>query len=314
MRFVVTGCAGFVGSQVAEATLAAGHEVVGVDAFTDYYLRALKEANLADLTEHSGFTLIEVDLAVDTLEPIVTGANGVFHLAAQAGVRGSWGESFAVYVRDNLLATQRLLEVAAAAGVRVVLASSSSVYGNAERYPTPEDTPPRPISPYGVTKLGSEHLARAYAASHGLDAVVLRYFTVYGPRQRPDMAFARIVRALATGDEFHLYGTGKQSRDVTFVGDAVSATVAAMERAKSGAVYNVGGGTEATLVEVIALLEELSGRRLDVRFDSSAAGDVSRTAADTTRIRLDLGWEPATPLAEGLAAQLAWAAATVGPR
>jgi nucleoside-diphosphate-sugar epimerase len=312
-RYLVTGCAGFIGSHLVEALVEAGHDVLGVDALTDYYPREVKLANLAGLAEGASFELVAADLAERELRDLVEGTAGVFHLAAQPGVRGSWGGSFALYARDNLLVTQRVLEAAVAAGVRVVFASSSSVYGDAERYPTGEDAPTRPISPYGVTKLGCEHLVGAYAEA-GLDAVVLRYFTVYGPRQRPDMAFARIVHALALGEPFHVYGTGEQSRDVTYVGDAVTATVAAMETAPPGAVYNVGGGTEASLREVIALLEELAGRRLDARFDPAAAGDVGRTAADTSRIRAALGWAPAASLADGLAAQLAWAAGTVGHR
>jgi len=313
-RYLVTGCAGFIGSHLVEALLARGDEVLGLDAFSHYYARALKEANLAGARLETRFALVEADLAEEPLERHLEGVAGVFHLAAQAGVRASWGAPFARYVRDNLVATQRLLEAASAAGVRVVFASSSSVYGNAEAYPTPEDTPPHPISPYGVTKLGCEHLAAAYAAEAGADVIALRYFTVYGPRQRPDMAFTRIVRALVDGTGFRVLGTGEQSRDVTYVADAVSATIAALERARAGAVYNVGGGTEASLRDVIGILERLSGSRLQATHEPAAAGDVRRTAADTSRIRAELGWAPETPLEEGLEAQLAWAAATVAPR
>ena len=312
--YLVTGCAGFIGSHLAEALLAGGHDVVGVDSFSDYYPRSVKEENVAAARAGERFRLLEADLAEEPLERHLAGVAGIFHLAAQPGVRGSWGTSFAQYVRDNLLATQRLLEAASAARARVVFASSSSVYGNAAAYPTPEDTRPRPISPYGVTKLGCEHLAAAYAGEAGADVVVLRYFTVYGPRQRPDMAFTRIVRALVDGAEFRVFGTGEQSRDVTYVADAVSAAIAAMERAPAGAVYNVGGGTEASLREVVAILERLAGRRLDARHEAAAAGDVRRTAADTSRIRAELGWAPTTSLEQGLEAQLAWAAATVAPR
>ena len=312
--YLVTGCAGFIGSHLAEALLAGGHDVVGLDSFSDYYPRSVKEENVAAARAGERFRLVEADLAEEPLERHLAGVAGIFHLAAQPGVRGSWGTSFAQYVRDNLLVTQRLLEAASAAQARVVFASSSSIYGNAAAYPTPEDTRPRPISPYGVTKLGCEHLAAAYAAEAGADVVVLRYFTVYGPRQRPDMAFTRIVRALVEGAEFRVFGTGEQSRDVTYVADAVSAAIAAMERAPAGAVYNVGGGTEASLREVVAILERLAGRRLDARHEAAAAGDVRRTAADTSRIRAELGWAPTTSLEQGLEAQLAWAAATVAPR
>ena len=203
-----------------------------------------------------------------------------------------------------MLATQRVFEAAVAAGVRVVFASSSSVYGEAERYPTPEGTEPRPLSPYGITKLACEHLARAYTHSFGLDVVALRYFTVYGPRQRPDMAFARILRALEEGSPFELYGDGGQSRGFTYVADAVGATISAMEGGQG--VYNVGGGAEATMLEAIATAERVSGRTLDVRHLPATAGDVRRTAADTSRIRGELGWEPQVTLEEGLQAHWDW--------
>ncbi len=305
-RYVVTGCAGFVGSHLSASLLDRGDDVLGVDSFTDYYPRSRKEENLANLRGRDAFSFREADLAEDALEPLVEGADGVFHLAAQPGVRGSWGSTFAVYVRDNLVATQRLFEVASRLGVKVVFASSSSVYGDAEAYPTPEETSPRPISPYGVTKLGCEHLAAAYHRGFGLDVVALRYFTVYGPRQRPDMAFTRITTAVVRGQRFHVFGTGEQSRDFTYVADAVAATTASMDRGPSWAVYNVGGGQEASLRDVIGMCEELSGRRLDVVYDEAMAGDVRRTAADTTRIRRDLGWTPETGLDDGLRAQLDW--------
>jgi UDP-glucuronate 4-epimerase len=306
-RYLVTGCAGFIGSHLIEALLARGDEAVGLDSFTDYYARDTKEANLerARRIASDRLSFAEADLAAVDLDPLVADVDGVFHLAAQAGVRGSWGATFDVYLRDNILATQRLFEAAAAAGRRVVAASSSSVYGNAERYPTREDVRPRPISPYGVTKLACERLADAYADTFELDAVSLRYFTVYGPRQRPDMAFTRIVRALAEGKPFRLFGTGTQSRDFTYVGDAVTATLAAMGSAPSGRVYNVGGGSEVSLLDVIATCEHLSGRTLDVQHEPVAAGDVRRTAADTSLIREELGWTPGTTLEEGIAAQLA---------
>jgi UDP-glucuronate 4-epimerase len=311
-RYLVTGCAGFVGSHLAEALLARGDEVVGVDAFTDYYPREAKEANLERARAHQGFTFVEHDLADGELEPLVEGADGVFHLAAQPGVRGSWGGTFAIYVRENILATQRLFEAAARAQVGIVMASSSSVYGNAEEYPTREDTSPRPVSPYGVSKLACESLAQTYAECFGLDVVSLRYFTVYGPRQRPDMAFSRIISALLGDLPFRLFGTGEQSRDFTYVDDAVAATMAAMNGRRGSRVYNVGGGSETTLAEVVALCEGLVGRRLNLRQEPAAAGDVRRTAADTSLIRDELGWSPRTSLEEGLAAQLAVARSAFG--
>jgi len=304
MRAIVTGAAGFIGSHLAEALGAAGHEVAGIDCFTDYYDPALKRENAA------GLALERIDLAEDELDFV--GADAVFHLAGQPGVR-SFGDAFPPYLRRNVLASQRVFEEAADAGVRVVFASSSSVYGDAEAYPTSEDTVPRPVSPYGITKLAGEHLARAYAHSFGLDCVALRYFTVYGPRQRPDMAFTRLVNALRDGETFELYGDGTQSRGFTYVADAVAATVAALE-APAGAVYNVGGGTEATMREAIETLERVAGRRLDVRYGPPAAGDVKRTSPDTTRIRAELGWQPRVGLEEGLRAQWEWACARVAAR
>jgi nucleoside-diphosphate-sugar epimerase len=298
MRYVVTGAAGFIGSHLVETLQAGGHEVVAVDCFTDYYDPALKEENAA------AFEVARLDLAEDVLA--LDGFDGVFHLAGQPGVRASFGD-FDLYVRRNVLATQRVFESAARAGARVVFASSSSVYGDAERYPTPEDTEPKPISPYGITKLACEHLAYAYK----LDAVLLRYFTVYGPRQRPDMAFARVVDALARGAAFELYGDGSQSRSFTYVADAVAATIAAMERAPARALYNVGGGTEATMRDAIAALERVSGRALEVVESPAAAGDVRRTAADTSSIERDLGWRATTGLDDGLRAHWEWASVRV---
>jgi UDP-glucose 4-epimerase len=223
-------------------------------------------------------------------------------------VRASWGAGFELYLRRNVLATQRLFEAAAAAGVRVVFASSSSVYGDAERYPTPEDVAPQPISPYGITKLACEQLAHAIGGGQGLDAVLLRYFTVYGPRQRPDMAFTAMLEALARGEAFRLFGDGSAARSFTYVGDAVAATIAAMQRGRSGEIYNVGGGDEATMSEAIALAEEFSGRRLEVERLGAAAGDVRRTRADVTKAETQLAWTPRTPLREGMRAQWEWAA------
>jgi nucleoside-diphosphate-sugar epimerase len=307
MRYVVTGAAGFMGSHLAAAIGQAGHDVVPVDCFTDYYDPRVKEENAA------GLDVVRADLAEATLDPLFAGADGIYHLAGQPGVR-SFGDVFAVYLRRNVLATQRVLDAAARMGVRVVLASSSSIYGDAETYPTPEETVPRPLSPYGITKLSCEQLARAYARSFGLDAVSLRYFTVYGPRQRPDMAFTRLLTALAAGTPFELYGDGRQSRGFTFVSDAVAATIAAMEAAPAGAVYNVGGGSEATMLEAIELSQRIAGRKLDVREMPTAAGDARRTSADTSRIRLDLGWEPQVGLGDGLRAQWEWAVGRVGAR
>jgi UDP-glucuronate 4-epimerase len=299
MRYLVTGAAGFIGSHLLRALLERGHDATGWDAFTDYYDPAVKEENAA------GLPVDRVDLAADGLD--LDGLDGVFHLAGQPGV-ASFGGVFPVYVRQNVLASQRLFETAAAAGVRVVFASSSSIYGDAEAYPTSEETRPRPISPYGITKLAAEHLGGAYATEFGLDHVVIRYFTIYGPRQRPDMALAKIVACLVEGKPFELHGDGTQSRSFTFVEDAVEATILSMEQGSAGDVFNVGGGDEATMLDAIDVLETASGRALELVPGPRREGDQARTLADTSRIRARTGWEPRTPFAQGLEAQWRWAA------
>ena len=302
MRYLVTGAAGFIGSQLLRTLGERGHDAVGWDAYTDYYDPALKEENAA------GLPVERVDLAQDDLG--VSGFDGVFHLAGQPGV-ASFGSVFPVYMRQNVLATQRLFEAAAAAGVRVTFASSSSIYGDAATYPTPEDARPRPIAPYGITKLACEHLAHAYASEFALEVVTVRYFTIYGPRQRPDMAFTKMVTCLAEGRPFELNGDGTQSRSFTFVDDAVDATIAAMERGAPGSTFNVGGGAEVSMLEAIETLGRIARRRLEVVRMPRREGDAARTAADTTRIRAALGWQPVTPFEVGLAAQWRWAAARV---
>jgi UDP-glucuronate 4-epimerase len=308
MKALVTGAAGFIGSHLCETLLDRDDEVVGVDAFTDYYDPERKEENAA------GLPVLRLDLATDAVDELVADADVVFHLAGQPGVRASFGASFELYVSRNVLATQRVFEAASRAGRRVVFASSSSVYGDAERYPTPEETGPRPISPYGVTKLTCEHLAAAYARTHGLDCVTLRYFTVYGPRQRPDMAFTALLEALAERRPYRLFGDGSASRSFTYVADAVAAAIAAHERGVPGRIYNVGGGDEATMADVIALAERIVGRPVALERLPSATGDVLRTRADVRRARADLGWEPTTPLEQGLQAHWEWASNRVAAR
>ena len=303
MRYLVTGAAGFIGSHLSEALQAQGHDVVGLDSFTDYYDVELKEENAR------GLDVRRIDLARDELD--LTGFDGIFHLAGQPGVR-SFGDVFATHLERNLLASQRLFEAAAREGVRVVFASSSSIYGEAEEYPTSEEAAPRPLSPYGITKLACEHLARATARSFDLDVVSLRYFNAYGPRQRPDMAFTRIAMCLTEGRPFDLFGDGRQSRSFTYVGDVVRATIAAMGAGQG--IYNVGGGEEATMSETIAIFEELASARIEIRRYPAVPGDQRRTRADTSLIRAELGWEPTTSLREGLAAQWEWAAARVAAR
>jgi len=303
VRYVVTGAAGFIGSHLAETLRAGGHEVDALDCFTPYYDVAVKEDNAR------GLDVQRVDLAEDELD--FSDADGVFHLAGQPGAR-SFGAVFPDYLRRNLLATQRVFEAAVAAGVKVVWASSSSVYGDAERYPTSEDVTPRPNNPYGVTKLGCEQLHDTYARVFGLHAVALRYFTVYGPRQRPDMAFARIVDALANDKEFELFGDGTQSRSFTFVDDVVDATVRALGAATG--VYNVGGGEETSMREAIAMLETVAGRGLRVRYGPPQTGDMQRTKPDTAKIERETGWVAATTLRDGIAAHWSWALGRVASR
>jgi UDP-glucuronate 4-epimerase len=299
MRYVVTGAAGFIGSHLSEALCDAGHEVRGIDCFTEFYDPKLKRQNARSLEVET------VDLAADPFS--FAGADGVFHLAGQPGPAPSF-ENFPLYLQQNVEAAQRVFEAAARDGVKVVFASSSSVYGGVDRFPTPEDAIPVPLSPYGVTKLAAEHLGEALALSQGLDIVVLRYFSVFGPRQRPDMAFARIARALADEHPFDLYGDGSQTRSWTYVADAVKATIAAMERGSG--VYNVGGGAEASVRDAIAAFEALADRRLDVREHDRARGDPDRTSADTTRIEADLGWRPRTGFEDGARAQWEWTLST----
>jgi UDP-glucose 4-epimerase len=302
---VVTGAAGFIGSHLCEALVELGHEVIGVDAFTDYYDPAVKRANVAGLVRAKNFRLLELDLGADDLDALPRDARWVFHSAAQPGVRASWGAEFAHYAHHNVLATQRLLErYRGSDAERVVVASSSSVYGDAERMPTTETDLPRPYSPYGVTKLAAEHLTLLYGRNFGLPVVALRYFTVYGPRQRPDMGFHRFVTALLDGRPLPLYGDGGQTRDFTFVEDAVAANLAAAE--KGNGVYNVGGGSRVSVLRVFEILGALAGRAPEIDRQPAQPGDPRDTGADIARAKADLAWSPRVALEEGLARQWAW--------
>ena len=306
-RYLVTGAAGFIGSHLSEQLLRDGDEVLGVDRFSNFYGRADKESNLRILKESPGFEFREMDLCKGSLEGISEGIDGVFHLAAQAGVRDSWGEAFSVYLNDNNLATQRLLEEFRDRPIHAfVYASSSSVYGDALEGPTTEDATPKPISPYGVSKLGGEYLCYLYFRNFGIHTVSVRYFTVYGPRQRPDMAFHRFLKAGLAGEPITVYGDGEQSRDFTFVTDAVAGTKAAMTKGKAGIAYNIGGGQRATVNEVIGYINELQEMPLKVNREDVQKGDVRHTWADTTRAAADLGFRPRTDMREGLKAEREW--------
>jgi len=308
MKALVTGAAGFVGSHVSEALLAQGADVVGVDCFTDYYSRDLKERNLAGLRTHPKFTFHEAALQHTDAGALMDGVSQVYHLAAQAGVRKSWGADFRTYIDHNIDATQRLLEAAKGKPDlhRFVYASSSSVYGDVAPIPMREDAYLQPLSPYGVTKLAAEHLCHLYFANYGVPTVSLRFFTVYGPRQRPDMAFNRFIRAAFGQAPITLYGDGEQTRDFTFIADIVAANLAAGDRGRPGAVYNIGGGSRVSVTEVLALVAELTGRTLDIRREETQKGDMRDTFADTSRARADLGFRPGWTLRDGLEAEVEW--------
>jgi nucleoside-diphosphate-sugar epimerase len=304
MTALVTGAAGFIGSHLCEALLDHGEQVVAVDCFTDYYGRPAKEENLAPLRARPGFTFVDADLSAAPLGPLLADVDHVFHIAGQPGVRASWGPDFADYLRHNVAATQRLLEACKGRPLgKLVYSSSSSVYGDAESYPTPESLRPRPVSPYGVTKLAAEHLCETYRKSFGVPVVSLRLFSVYGPRQRPDMAFSRLVRAALTGEPFEVYGDGHQTRDFTYVADVVRALRDAAKSPWCG-VANIGGGSRTSLNEVLAVVGELCGDLRVIR-RPRAVGDVRDTAADISTAEAAFGYRPRTSLREGLAAMVA---------
>jgi nucleoside-diphosphate-sugar epimerase len=307
MKALVTGAAGFIGSTLSERLLADGAEVTGIDSFTDYYPRPIKERNLAGPRAHPKFQFIESRLQDADLPALLRDRTHVFHLAAQAGVRKSWGRDFAVYTINNIEATQALLEACAAVKLeRLVYASSSSVYGDHVPLPMREEALPQPVSPYGVSKLAAEQLCYLYFSNYGVPATSIRYFTVYGPRQRPDMAFHRFLQATLRGERIRLFGDGNQTRDFTFVADAVSATVAAGQRGVPGRVYNVGGGSRVSMNEVIEMIGRVTGRRPLVTVDPVQKGDMRHTYADTSLAHVDLGFAPTVSLEEGLAKEYRW--------
>ena len=302
MRALVTGAAGFIGSNLSDRLLADGHDVVGVDSFTNYYDLAIKRSNIAAALDHNRYTLVDEDLLTADIGRLLDGIDVVFHQAGQPGVRLSWADGFETYTRLNVLATQCLLEAATRHPLqRFVYASSSSVYGAAERYPTNEGDVPAPMSPYGVTKLAAEHLCSLYHRNFGVPTVSLRYFTVYGPRQRPDMATHRLIDSALTGSEFTMFGDGTQIRDFTYVGDVVDANIAASVKPDAtGRVFNIGGGSAATMHDVVAAVTESVGTAPNISFSETALGDVFRTGADITAAGTVLGWKPSVDLAEGV--------------
>jgi len=302
MRCLVTGAAGFIGSHLAVRLAERGDEVIGIDNFLDSYPREVKEDRAAWIRGFGGIRFVEGDLMEADLEELLEGVKVVFHQAAQAGVRASWGQSFEVYTRNNILATQRLLEACRKRPIeRFVYASSSSVYGDKAPLPTPETTPTQPYSPYGVTKLAGEHLTMLYQANHGVPAVALRYFTVFGPRPRPDMAFCRFTRAMLSGEPIPIYGDGEQSRGFTHVTDVVDANLLAAEKPCVGEVFNIGGAIQLTVNQVVACFEEVTGKKARVVREEAQKGDVRHTMAEVSKARDELGWEPKMPFMEGLA-------------
>jgi nucleoside-diphosphate-sugar epimerase len=308
MRALVTGVAGFIGSTLAERLIADGIDVVGIDSFTDYYPRPMKERNLAGLLASRGFRFVESRIQDADLPTLVADRTHVFHLAAQAGVRKSWGRDFAIYTENNIEATQVLLEAVTKMPSleRLVYASSSSVYGDNTPMPFREDAMPQPVSPYGVSKLAAEQLCYLYYANFKVPTVSLRYFTVYGPRQRPDMGFHKFLRATILGEPIGVFGDGEQTRDFTFVQDIVSANIAAATRGVPGRVYNIGGGSRVSVNEVLDLIGRIARRRPVVRVDPAQKGDMRHTYADTSLARADLGFVPTVGLEEGLTAEHQW--------
>jgi nucleoside-diphosphate-sugar epimerase len=314
VKALVTGAAGFIGSHLAGALLDRGAEVIGLDCFTDYYAREIKEANLAANKDRAGFSFVEARIQDVELPGILDGVSHVFHLAAQAGVRKSWGRDFRIYTDHNVDASQRLLEACVGRPLhRFVYASSSSVYGDNVSIPMREDALPQPVSPYGVTKLAAEQLCYLYYANHRVPATSVRYFTVYGPRQRPDMAFHRFIRASLDGQPITLYSDGEQTRDFTYVTDAVAATIAAGERGVPGRTYNVGGGSRVTVNHVLEIIGRLAERPLDVRREPAQKGDMRNTYADTSRARAELGFVPRVTLEQGIEAEYRWLSTTRAP-
>ena len=306
-KVLVTGVAGFIGSHIAEALLASGRDVVGIDSMTDYYDVRLKQRNLDLLTPHDGFRFVPESINETNLDALFDGVETVFHQAAQAGVRASWGTQFENYIDCNIRATQRLCEAARDKPIKkFVYASSSSVYGETAELPMREDAPVRPVSPYGVTKLDAENMCLLYRKSYGLPAVCLRYFTVYGPRQRPDMAFHRFLKGAMSGQPIEIYGNGEQTRDFTHVSDIVAANLQAMAYNGTGTVFNIGGGSRVSVNHVLDVIGRYAQGEFDVRYKDRERGDVSHTYADTTLARSELGFEPGMTLEEGIASEAEW--------
>jgi len=307
MRSLVTGVAGFIGSHLAERLLQDNHHVVGVDCFTDYYAKSLKQANLKRLLREPGFSFVEENILTASLPELLTDRDYIFHQAAQAGVRSSWGAEFEIYTSLNILATQRLLEACKGLNIRkFIYASSSSVYGDAQELPLREESVLKPVSPYGVTKLAAEQLCYSYWKNYQIPTTSLRYFTVYGPRQRPDMAFHRFMRALLEGETIEIYGDGKQTRDFTFVSDIVNGNLLAMQSSLVGGIFNLGGGSRVVLNDVLETIQQVAGKGAKIVYRDVQRGDVKHTLADTSRAMSELAYRPQVDLSTGLKEQWEW--------
>jgi UDP-glucose 4-epimerase len=307
MRSLVTGAAGFIGSSLSERLIKEGHEVVGVDCFTDYYPRSIKEENLKNLLKISEFNFLEVDILEAKLEEMLVGVDTIFHQAAQAGVRSSWGAEFEIYTSNNVLATQRLLEACKGVGIKkFIYASSSSVYGDSEELPLREGSLLKPVSPYGVTKLAGEHLSYTYWKNFNVPVISLRYFTVYGPRQRPDMAFHKFIKAIVIDEAIEIYGDGEQTRDFSFISDIVEGNILAMKSDAVGEVFNLGGGSRVSVNKVLDTLQEIAGKSTKIVYRDVQKGDVRHTLADTGNARKYLGYNPQIKLKEGLTEEWQW--------
>ena len=307
MKILVTGVAGFIGSHLAERLIYEGHKVVGVDCFTDYYAREIKEANIKALRTNTAFDFHDADILEINLETVLSDIDVVYHEAAQAGVRASWGANFRIYTENNVRATQRLLEAAKSTRLKkFIYASSSSVYGDAESYPTHEEMKPMPVSPYGVTKLAAEHLCYLYYKNFGIPTISLRYFTVYGPRQRPDMAFHKFIKAILNDEEIPVFGDGKQTRDFTYIDDIIDANIAAMHADTSGEVFNIGGGSRITVNDTIKIIERACEKKARVKNVEKQKGDVIHTAADISKAQKLLGYSPKYDLEKGIENQVDW--------
>ncbi len=308
-KAIVTGVAGFIGSHLAETLLKQGKEVIGIDEFNDYYDPVLKHKNVASLQTYGGFQLIEGDIQFLDWQTLLQDVDVIYHQAAQAGVRASWGQGFRAYTERNINATQVLLEAAKDAKhlSRFIYASSSSVYGDAETLPTHEGIPPQPVSPYGITKLAGERLCNLYYKNFGVPFVSLRYFTVYGPRQRPDMAFHKFFKSAIEDEAIAIYGDGQQTRDFTFVSDAVAANLAAATVPEAvGEVFNIGGGSRVVLADVLDMMAEIAGKPIQKNYIARAMGDARHTAADVSKARQILGYQPQVSLKEGLTQEWEW--------